>query len=116
NDYSRKSYDRWGYYKRNPENNGLAWNGTIFDYNNDLDDYLGSQRIPTAEFPYVDQSEPFLNDFYTAWNLAEISLPSGGKINIDYEADDYAYVQDHQAGEMFRVVDYTDDGDPHSNI
>ena len=35
-----------------------------------------------------------------AWNLKRIKLPSGGEIHIQYEQDDYQYVQDKQAHVM----------------
>ncbi|MDQ3110962.1 MAG: hypothetical protein M3R17_13800, partial [Bacteroidota bacterium] len=38
-----------------------------------------------------------------------IELPSGGIIDINYEADDYAYVQDKRAAEMFKVVNFAVD-------
>lgn len=40
----------------------------------------------------------------SAWNLKKIQLPSGGLINIDYEADDYSYVQDKQAMQLFEII------------
>ena len=39
-----------------------------------------------------------------AWCLEKIQLPSGGKINVQYEADDYAYVQDRKAMQMIKVI------------
>jgi hypothetical protein len=80
--YNIKSYDRWGNYK--PAN---------------------LYGIPSAEFPYVEQQTQ-TNDadlFTSAWSLTEIRLPSGGKIKVEYQSDDYAYVQDKQAGQMFKV-------------
>ncbi len=77
--YSYGAKNRWGDYKPN---------GT------DVNNY---------EFPYVDQNDT-LTDYYAgAWSLSKVFLPSGGVINVDYEADDYAYVQDKQAMEMFKV-------------
>ncbi len=35
----------------------------------------------------------------------KITLPSGGKIIVDYESDDYAYVQNKTAMQMVNVVD-----------
>ncbi|MEZ5059470.1 MAG: hypothetical protein R2879_20755 [Saprospiraceae bacterium] len=44
-----------------------------------------------------------------AWNLKSIELPSGGKINVEYEADDYAYIQDRRAGQMFFISGFAND-------
>lgn len=77
--YGYKNYDRWGNYKAaqsNPSNH---------------------------EFPYCEQDETLANQFASAWSLTEINLPSGGKINVEYEADDYAYVQDKKAMEMLKI-------------
>jgi hypothetical protein len=70
-------------------------------------------------FPYVNQSKYYNSDGYansldtlnrnqhaSAWNLKEITLPSGGKIKVDYEADDYAYVHGKQAMELARIIGF----------
>lgn len=57
--------------------------------------------------PYVDQTDAAdanRNTNASAWCLREIVLPSGGRINVDYESDDYAFVQDKQAMQMFKIV------------
>jgi len=53
-------------------------------------------------FPFTEQSNA-TNDYAKAWSLSEINLPSGGVIKVDYESDDYAYVQDKKAMEMFVI-------------
>jgi len=78
--YSVKAYDRWGNYKQNKVSR------------------------PNTDFPYVDQFNPNdADDYAAAWAMDEILLPSGGKINVEYEADDYAYVQDRPAMQLFEV-------------
>ncbi|MEO0468571.1 MAG: hypothetical protein AAF206_03040 [Bacteroidota bacterium] len=78
--YHPKAYDRWGNY--HPEDcspNGLrSW-----------------------EYPYVDQDNA--DEYAQAWLLSGLKTPSGGRISIDYEADDYAYVQDKRAMQMFKI-------------
>ncbi len=83
--YSHVHYDRWGNYKKADEN------------------------LPNRFFPYDDYltSRDTMNSYASAWNLNSIELPSGGKINIEYEADDYAYVQDRRAMSMMKVVGAT---------
>jgi len=86
--YDMKSYDRWGFYKEN-----------------DCDE----TGLPNHEFPYVDQSSQTTADENTsAWSLTEIFLPSGGEIQVNYESDDYKYVQDRKAMQMFIVKGVTD--------
>ena len=38
------------------------------------------------------------------WNLKVITLPSGGQIHVQYEADDYAYVQNKRAHVMAQLT------------
>jgi hypothetical protein len=85
--YDFTARDRWGNYKPN---------GTV----------------PNKEFPYTDQSniDPVTHRNLTAdhdaslWTLTKINLPSGGAINVDYEADDYSDVQDKTAMQMFKLI------------
>src|SRR5690606_25837963 len=37
------------------------------------------------------------------WLLRSIELPSGGKITVSYESDDYSYVQNREVNRMFMV-------------
>ncbi|MFA6152123.1 MAG: hypothetical protein WC716_12430 [Chitinophagaceae bacterium] len=80
-DYNEAAKDRWGVYKPN----NAAFNN--------------------FEFPFTEQSAN--SDAYAnAWSLTEIGLPSGGIIKVDYEADDYAYVQEKEAMEMFKIAGF----------
>lgn len=78
--YNRAAKDRWGVYKPNVAS------------------------LPNWDFPFVKQTDANLDKYAAAWSLSEISLPSGGKIDIDYESDDYAYVQDKPVMEMFMLA------------
>ncbi len=86
--YNIKAYDVWGNYKPiegscNPANGEAA----------------------TPEFPFVQQKERTLQDDYaSAWTMTSIDLPSGGRLELEYESDDYGYVQDKKAMQMFKVV------------
>ncbi|MBU0765722.1 MAG: hypothetical protein KJ607_12900, partial [Bacteroidetes bacterium] len=79
--YSLRDYDRWGNYKQD-----------------------GISGLPNSEFPYTHQDKALADTYAGAWNLTEIIQPSGGKIKITYESDDYAYVQDRQAMRMFKAL------------
>lgn len=81
--YNNKSYDRWGNYKPDTDNPGSLTN---------------------AEYPYSTQNKTNEDNNVGAWNLTKITLPSGAKINVDYESDDYGYVQDKRAMNMFKIV------------
>jgi len=78
-DYSYANKDRWGIYKPNR-----------------------TDRTNT-DYPFVDQEDPNNNKYASAWSLTRIKLPSGGAIQISYESDDYAYVQDKEVMDMFML-------------
>ena len=79
NFYDYRQYDRWGNFKDAANNPG---------------------SLNNSEFPYVLQDTAITNHFASAWQLHKITLPSGGSINVNYESDDYAYVQDRRASQM----------------
>ena len=91
--YNRKSQDRWGCYMKEKSDE--------VNYNPKL--IANDGPLSNTDFPYAEQ-DPILADQYAAaWNLSKIDLPSGGIININYESDDYAFVQDKRAGQMFEI-------------
>jgi len=95
--YSHSSYDRWGNYKERPSGNVCGLNDN-----------------PTnQEYPYVDQDNEDTDLWSAAWSMTKIKLPSGGTIEVSYESDDYAYVQDKLATQMFKIsgIGYVDGSD-----
>jgi hypothetical protein len=74
--------DRWGNYKLAAENgNGLD----------------------NEQYPYTNQDASYTNENVALWHLNKITLPTGGIINIAYEAKDYAYVQNKKAMVMTKM-------------
>ncbi|MCK6648973.1 MAG: hypothetical protein L6Q66_04910, partial [Bacteroidia bacterium] len=100
---SNQRYDRWGNFREN-----------------------NSDFFSTLNMPYVSQFDPSVlqnatnkntfqnvaNNNVAVWNLKEIGLPTGGRINIEYESDDYAYVQHRQATQMFQILRLSDPANP----
>lgn len=86
--YNLKSYDRWGNYKNSIHNPGAT----------------AQNPISNIEYPYALQDSAIAAYNAGAWNLDSIYLPSGGSIRIDYEADDYAYVQNKRAMQLFKIL------------
>ena len=86
--YDSDRVDRWGGYK--PVNEPLK-----------------------GLYPYSVQDSALADQAARAWRLSAIDLPGGGRIEIDYEADRYAYVQDRRTTRMFKLVsasnNYNDD-------
>ena len=74
-DYSPFAIDAWG---NNQENGGKRFEEMT---------------------PWVNQTPPASFD-PAAWQLKTITLPSGGQIHVQYEQDDYQYVQDKLAHVM----------------
>lgn len=95
--YNIKAYDRWGNYKPN--------NATSIGVRDqaDIGDFVAG-ALPASDFPYVEQDQVTADQYSSAWSLKEIQLPSGGKIKVTYESDDYAYVQNKQAMQMFNII------------
>ncbi|MBS1635847.1 MAG: hypothetical protein JST26_07970 [Bacteroidetes bacterium] len=87
--------DRWGNYK----NDNYGVDNTIYPYTYQKADYNGNGTIDVND----DNDR---NRNASAWNLREITLPSGGKIVVDYEADDYAYVHAQDAMEMVKIAGF----------
>lgn len=86
--YAVNASDRWGNYKASTEN---------------------PSGMRNADHPYTLQTtaaKANLDKNASAWMLRKIVLPSGGQMEIDYEADDYAYVQDKKAAIMMKVVGF----------
>lgn len=97
-DYDLDQYDRWGNY--NPKS--------------------GSDDCENRDFPYVEQYDynvlnhedaaqksAFQSDkdtYSSAWCMDSIVMPTGGTIKIEYESDDYAYVQHREATQMTPVT------------
>ncbi|HLP13535.1 MAG TPA: hypothetical protein VK177_16485, partial [Flavobacteriales bacterium] len=96
--YAFKANDRWGNYKAIPGGAGCGNTG----------------NLAPAEFPYVIQDSSVTNDYVSAWLMTDINLPSGGKIHVQYESDDYAYVQNKKASQMFRIEGYQGQSFPSS--
>ena len=58
----------------------------------------------TSEYPFVKQNQTDADKFTSAWTLKSVTLPSGGKLSVETESDDYKYVQNKKAMQMFKVV------------
>jgi hypothetical protein len=85
--YDRKNMDRWGNYKDN-------------------DAYSG--YYPYVDFPYTEQDSP---PEAGVWSLSSIDLPTGARMEISYEPDEYKYVENKRAQRMFDIVG-TGENDP----
>lgn len=89
--YNLRSVNRWGFYQ--PDNGNYS---DIYD--------APSIGLSNVDSPYSSQLKPGMDNNAYAWNMTDIKIPGSGKIKVDYEANDYAYVQDKTAGQMFKVT------------
>ncbi len=90
--YNIKEIDRWNNYKVQGTCSGD----------------VSANPLKPSDFPYVGFDQDASNKSAIAWNLTTIKLPSGGKIEVDYESDDYAYVQHRRANQMFKIIGVQD--------
>jgi len=88
-DYAFAASDRWGTYKPSSLNPGGIKNS----------DYPYSVQDTTSSKSIIDKNA-------SAWMLKKIVLPSGGQIEVNYETDDYAFVQNKRASDMMSVVGF----------
>lgn len=86
-EYNTKAIDRWNNYKEVPSC------GEIFE-----------EPLRPSDFPYVGFDQNNSDLWASAWLMNKIHLPSGGRIEVNYESDDYAYVQHKRAQNMLKIV------------
>ncbi|MBP6794320.1 MAG: hypothetical protein KA143_04655, partial [Saprospiraceae bacterium] len=104
-DYHIKGYNRWGTF---------AYVNTISNNTNNVN-CSDINHLNTSDFSFIQQQDPdafdeqrYADDIAGAWNLRNIQLPSGGKIKVAYEADDYGFVQDKEAMQLFEIIGTAD--------
>lgn len=85
--------DRWGTFKKSDKNPGSLKNK---DYPYSLQETQFGNPVTKTE---IDENA-------SAWSLDKILLPSGGQIEVEYEADDYAFVQNRRAADMMQIVGF----------
>lgn len=96
------NYYQFRYKKTGPNNVNYNPN-----YNINAQDRWGQYRsIDSAnlfDFPYTWQDAIQADIKANAYNIDSVLLPSGGAIQVNYEPDDYAYIQNKRAGQMMFV-------------
>lgn len=82
--------DRWGSYKNPIDNPGSNSN----------------QLVTNSEYSYSVQDSLLAAQNAGAWALDSIALPSGGSMKVNYESDDYAYVQNKRSMQLFTIAGF----------
>lgn len=69
---------------------------------------LNPSTLKNNDYPYSAQyaGGDTLHQYASAWMLRKIQLPSGGEMEVSYESDDYAFVQNKRAAQMMRVIGF----------
>ncbi len=93
--YNIRDVNRWGYFQANKQHYSDCDNLSL---------------LSNIDYPYASQDRQEMDKNAYAWNLTDIVIPGGGKINVDYEAHDYGYIQDKVPGQMFKVAGFTENG------
>ncbi|OQP44475.1 hypothetical protein A4H97_08855 [Niastella yeongjuensis] len=88
--YAVAEADRWGTYKPADQNPG---------------------GLKNRDYPYTIQDKTTSGNNAAAWALKTITLPSGGQIEVNYESDDYAWVQNKRAAMMMNVAGFGNSND-----
>ena len=86
--YALNASDRWGNYKPIGNNPTLP----------------APEVLKNSDYPYSVQNKTIADQNAGAWSLKKILLPSGGQVEVEYESDDYAFVQNRRAATMMRIV------------
>lgn len=102
--YHLKGYDSWGNFKP-----------AAINFDDMSGDPCGNNTLLSTEFPYVEQNKTLADVYTSQWTMSRIILPSGGAIEIEYESDDYAYVQDKNAMQMYRLLGFGNNANSNVN-
>jgi hypothetical protein len=102
-----------------------VWNANLIDNWGNyqparFDQTTESLAAMISPYPYPNQSDDISyskrQNWAGAWNLKEITLPSGGKISVNYEQDDYQYVQNKKAMMMAKIKGFCTDANINSGV
>jgi len=97
--YDIRDVNKWGNFQENPKDPVTGLNAF-----SDCDD----SPLSNIDYPYSSQDKNEMDKNAYAWNLTDITIPGKGKIKVTYEANDYGYIQNKTAGQMFKVTGFAD--------
>jgi hypothetical protein len=104
--YGTMHTDRWGTYR---DDSDLPLNLKNDEYPYAVQDLYKASTDVSAKIKSSAAMAASL------WHLKKIELPTGGVIDIDYESDEYAYVQDKKAMAMYPVEGLINDDATYSS-
>lgn len=83
--YDRRWMDRWGVYRT----------------------ALGGFTQHNRDFPYSVQDKATADQNAGVWALSSVITPARSKINVYYESDSYAYIQDKRPAQMVSIYGFS---------
>lgn len=86
--FNEQQKDAWGNFNYNASTPNLA---------------TGFGGVAKLYHPYCEYDTTYANYNAKVWHLKEISLPSGGKLDVKYEAQSYSYVENKPVYNMRRI-------------
>jgi hypothetical protein len=91
--YAGYKRDRWGNYQHGDAP--------------DMRAAIENRPISNMEYPFTKQNNRQVADINaSAWHLNAIKMPTGGNMQIAYEADDYGFVQAKRAGIAYQILGF----------
>lgn len=105
----KKVYFKYANSTKGTENPYIfAYNDHNPNYNPTLMDRWGNYKENANYFEhYVTQNKLHADIWASSWLLRKIDLPSGGSIEVEYESDDYGYVQNRKPMYMATINSLT---------
>lgn len=106
--YSQNNVDPWGQFK-DFESTSDYENYVNFPYSNQFfqgwkEHWMGTSFNAIQSENNKKKTKLAADLKASSWCLRKIKLPSGGEIKVDYESDDYGYVQHKTANQMFKIT------------
>lgn len=93
--YNLSHVDRWGNYKVDRVN-GV----------DQIISHVHNSSLDNNEYPYSQQDKAVADEEVQAWKLKAIDLPSGSRMEVEYESDSYEFIQNYEATRMYRIKGY----------
>jgi len=100
--YTERQADRWGTYKQSWYNHFVSkiGGGLTSDLINNSEFPFSLQKNAVPDGMTDNEWKGMIDRFASKWQLNKIKTPTGGIISVEYESDDYAFVQNRKAMQM----------------
>lgn len=100
--YTGRTTDRWGTYKQSWYNHLTGTSNETSRLNNSEWPYALQKGMPPAGVSRGDWDQ-LIDRMGSQWQLYQIKTPASSVITVSYESDDYAYVQDRRAMQLYFI-------------